>query len=417
MKKPVGRRLLEELRKALGQFPAVVIVGARQTGKSTLARAVEEGGRRYFTFDDLSVLSAAQRDPSGFVRGLEGPATLDEVQRVPGLLLAVKKEIDRDRAPGRFLLTGSATLGPFDRTGETLAGRAAVLRLRPLTGSELDGNPEWNPLEALLKARDRDEILSAFVRKKAPALHREALLRGGFPEPALGLGPGERSSWFEQYRRTYVERDVPRLVAIAEVPAFTAFVALVAEETAHVLNLSSVAREIGISVDTCRRWIGVLQATFLVDALPAFARSARSRLARSPKLHWTDTGLCAHLAGVRDVGELERRNLAGALTESLVFSHLASFAEGLTGSCRLYHYRTYGGAEADMVLEGRGRWVPVEVKAGATVSKGDAKGLEAFLDEHPQKAPFGILLYNGDEAIPLSRRAAAIPLGAFLAGR
>jgi predicted AAA+ superfamily ATPase len=168
MIRPLGRTLAEEIRRALARFPAVLLAGARQTGKSTLVRAAGGDARGYFTFDDLSVLSAARRDPSGFVQALEGPATLDEVQRVPDLLLAVKNAIERDRTPGRFLLTGSATLLPFDRAGETLAGRAAVLRLRPLTESELAGKPEWNPVDVLLGARGPGGVVAAEERRGPP---------------------------------------------------------------------------------------------------------------------------------------------------------------------------------------------------------------------------------------------------------
>jgi len=392
-----------------------VLTGPRQAGKTTLARLVGNRQRNYATLDDLSMRTAASRDPEGFVRGLDRPVTLDEVQRVPELVLAVKKEVDRNRTPGGFLLTGSASVGVTDGTLESLAGRAAVYRLHPFTESELGGRPGWNPLERLIDARDAREAGSRFRRRKRPPFDEADLLRGGFPEPSHLLDETGRPVWFEQYRRTYVERDVPLLVSVGDVSSFTEFVVLCAEETSRTFNMSRAASSIGRSVDTIRRWLGVMQATFLIDLLPAYGRSARKRLARSPKLHWTDTGLASHLVGARSVRDLRDRNLLGPLLETRVFGHLASYAEGMPLPVRIQHYRRHGGEEVDFIVDLAGRRVPIELKAGATIAGSDLKGLNGFLDSlRPPR--LGILLYGGEEVMNLSESIVALPLRVFLGG-
>ena len=410
---PVLSRLLEApLRRCLDQFPAVVLEGARQVGKSTLARNLPHA---YVSLDDVQSLAEARRDPDRFVRGLSVPVTIDEAQRVPDLMLAVKAAIDRDRRPGSFLLTGSANLSFLRKARESLAGRAALLRVFPMTASELAGDAAWNPLERLDACREAGEVLAAFRQGREFRIG-EGVLAGGFPEPAHALPPAKRPGWFEAYRTLYVSRDVPELVRVEQMGDFLRLASLCAASTAQLVNLSRMARDVAVSVDTVRRWLNVLEATYLVERLQPYWRNTRSRLVRTPKLHVGDSGMAAHLLGVRDWADAGTRGVDGFLLETWVHQQLKAFAESPERQTGLYFFRSHGGPEVDLVMERGGRLIPVEVKRAATLRREDAAGLRAFLDLAGKDAPFGILLHGGGEAVSLGDRIVALPLRAFLAG-
>jgi predicted AAA+ superfamily ATPase len=403
-------RLLEgALRRALREFPAVVVVGLRQCGKTTLVRRVDRA-RRYVTLDDLSALAAAHEDPQGFIRGLPAPVTIDEIQKAPELLAVIKQEIDRVRRPGRFLLTGSAQIEGRRAVRETLAGRAALLRLRPMTWGEADGRAAENPARKLAGCRSVRDVVARFGR--GPALDPARILAGGLPEPMLGRSGAARRRWFAEYRRTYVERDVPSLLRLEEVPAFVRFISLAASRTAQTTNFAALSHDAGVSADTGLRWFGVLELSFLVDPLPPYFRNIGKRLVKSPKLHFGDTGLAASLAGVDAWSEARRHRLDGALLETLVAQHLLAYAQASGAGLRVYHYRTHAGGEVDLVLEHGARLVPIEVKLTATPRPSDARGLASFIRDHD--APFGIVLHAGEDSFPLSRTVAGMPLTRFL---
>jgi hypothetical protein len=322
--------------------------------------------------------------------------------------------VDRNRKPGQFLLTGSAKIEMRRGVRETLAGRASLLRLRPMTWAEVEGRVDWNPVDLLFRCRSVADAVRRF-HGGAP-FEAERILAGGLPEPCLTRKGAARSRWFEQYRMAYMERDVPPLLRVEEVPAFLRFLSLAAARTSQVANFASLARECGVSADTGLRWFGILEATFLTDQVPPYWRNIGKRLLKSPKLHFGDAGLAAHLMGVRSWAEAVRLNLSGALLETLSAQHLMAFAETATRPTQIFHYRTHAGAEVDLVLVRGARLLPVEVKLSATVRPGDVSGLRAFLGDFPSEAPFGTVLYAGAEAVPLGRNVVALPLRTFLAG-
>jgi predicted AAA+ superfamily ATPase len=409
------RILASRLRIALREFPAVCIVGPRQVGKTTLA-LLSGKDRAYVTLDDLGALQAAQEDPEGFVGNLPRPVTLDEIQRAPELLLPIKREIDRTRKPGAFLITGSSRIQARRGMQETLAGRAALLRLRPMTWAEASGNDRWNPVDALWSCRSSREVIDRFGQNPAPALDPRRILAGGFPIPLLRKKGASRARWFAEYRATYIQQDVPPLLKVEEVPPFVRFVSMTAAQTAQTTNHAALARDTGISTDTALRWFGLLETTFLVDPIPSYQRNRRKRLVKSPKVHFGDAGLAAYLAGVRNHREASRVNIAGALLETLVAQHLLAFCESARKETSLLHYRSHGGAEVDFVLEQGNRTIPIEVKMGATARPSDTRGIQSFLKEPLHTAPFGLLLYGGTDTVPLTRSVVALPLSRFLEG-
>ena len=410
------RTLEVVLSRSLAEFPVTTLVGLRYAGKTTLAgRSAPD--RAYVTFDDLGALDAARRDPEGFLKGLSRPVTIDEAQRVPELLLPIKREVDRNPRPGQFLLTGSARIELRRGVAETLAGRAAILRLRPMTWAEAAGKASWNPLDLLFGCRSVSEASGRFAAGSGTPLEGARVLAGGLPFPLLRRRGEARARWFEQYRATYMEKDVPPLVHLEEVSAFVRFLSLAAARTAQTTNFAALAHESGISADTGLRWLGVLEATYLADLVPPWWRNIGKRLVKSPKLHFGDAGLAGHLLGIRRWEDAVRGNLGGALLETLVAQHLLVFADcSKRSSTSIFHYRTHAGAEVDFVAVRGSRLLPIEVKATSSVRGSDLGGLRSFLDDFGAEAPFGVCLTGGTEVQPAGHGILAIPLVKFLEG-
>ncbi|HKB16287.1 MAG TPA: ATP-binding protein [Planctomycetota bacterium] len=412
--KPLPRLLGRRAREALRRFPVVVITGARQTGKTTLVTLSPlSAGRDFRTFDDLDLLERARRQPDALLE--EAPRlTLDEVQRVPELLLAIKRAVDRRRSPGRFLLTGSANLLMMRRVSESLAGRAVYLDLWPMTEAEKEGRPEAARWSALLAARNASVAREALGPGGPLADWAGRTLAGGYPEVALDRDPSARADWFDGYVRTYLERDLQDVASISALADFRRLMRLAALRIGAVLNQADLARDADLSHPTAHRYLNLLETSFQVVRVPAFARSRTKRLVKSPKLYWGDTGLAAHLAGMATPGQLESSPLAGPLFENLVLAQLLAWRETASPRPEIGFWRTVPGEEVDFVVERGSRLLPIEVKLGSRVSLSDARGLEAFLEEHPGDAPFGMLLYNGAESAFLTRRVLAAPLRSVL---
>ncbi len=405
------RVLQSVLERCLEQFPVVVLSGARQTGKSTLVQHLPSAAsRRYLTLDDLDQLALAKADPQGFLARAGSPLALDEVQRVPDLLLAVKASVDRDRHPGRFLLTGSANLLLMARVSESLAGRTAYLELGPMTECEKAGRGPpafWN----LLFETDGPEDL--LRRLPPPPDHPSwprAVLEGGLPPAAWTASGEERARFFDGYVRTYLERDLRQLSAVGDLVDFRRLMKAAALRIGQVLNQANLARDAALAHTTAHGYLNLLETSYQILRLPAFVRSRTKRLVKSPKLYWTDPGLGAFLAGIHDEEALAGSPLAGALLENLVLTQFSPWRETQAPRPELFHWRTVPGLEVDLVLSWKGRLVPVEIKAGARTGPGDLKGLEGFLAEYGRAAPLGVLLCGVREACHLSDRIVALPI-------
>ena len=410
---PLPRAVSGSLDAMMRVMPAVVVAGARQTGKSTLARAVGQsvgaaragqptsGARRYLSLDDLDVLDLARRDPDALVRGSQ-PVTLDEVQREPNLLSAVKREIDRERRPGRFLLTGSANLLLMRRVSESLAGRASYLTLWPMTRREQLGLGRGGIWESLLKTPDQDWLDVVTAHPGAPEDWRSLARRGGFPVPAVHLStPAERTIWFDGYVRTYLERDLQALSSIAALPDFRRLMRAAALRLGALLNQTRLGRDIGLRQPTAHRYLNLLETSYLLVRIPAYSVNRTKRLMKAPKLYWGDTGLAMHLSQ-----EDEPR---GAHLENLVLQDLLTWRDSRPVRADVLHWRTTNGEEVDFVIEAEGSVLPIEVKATRRPRLRDAANLRAFRAEYGNTARAGLLLHGGDSLEWLAPEVLAAP--------
>jgi uncharacterized protein len=379
----VGTALSERLRV----MPAVVVTGARQTGKSTLAEQLVPGTRRYATLDDLDVLDAAQRDPEVLVGG-PGPVTLDEVQRAPELLRAVKRAIDRDRKSGRFLLTGSANLLLMRQVSESLAGRASYLTLWPMTRREQRGLGRcglWDELHNTPEAEWREMLAG---EKDGAEDWRMLARRGGFPTPALDLATAaDRRIWFDGYVRTYLERDLQDLASIGTLPDFRRLMRAACLRMGQLVNQTELGRDVALPQPTVHRWLNLLETSYLLVRLPAYAVNRTKRLIKTPKIYWGDAGLAMHLA--------EAEEPDGAHLENLVLHDLLAWRDARVERAELGYWRTSIGEEVDFVIEAGGKLLPIEVKSTTRPRLADATHLRTFRTEYGKKARAGLLLHTG----------------------
>ena len=382
------RFVLHSLRDRLRVMPAVVVTGARQTGKSTLVRQLAPADRRYRSLDDLDVIDAARRDPDALVGG-DRPVTLDEVQRAPELLHAVKRAIDRRRRPGRFVLTGSANLLLMHRVSESLAGRASYLTLWPMTRREQRGLGRCGVWEALIEARDGDWLDLLAAAPDEPEDWRALARRGGFPVPAVHLrAASERAVWFDGYVRTYLERDLQALSSIAALPDFRRLMQAAALRLGQLVNQTDLGRDVGLPQPTVRRYLNLLETSHLLAPVPAYAVNRTKRLIKSPKLYWADPGVALHLAGGAEPGVPH--------LENVVLQDLVAWRDARLDSADVFHWRTTIGEEVDFVIETGGRLLPIEIKSGGRLRLDDAAPLRAFRAEYGRAVRAGLLLHGGD---------------------
>jgi hypothetical protein len=385
--KILPRLVAQSLGERLRVMPAVVVTGARQTGKSTLVQDLTPGGRRYFSLDDLDVMDAARRDPEALVGGVR-PVTLDEVQREPNLLLAVKRAIDRRRTPGQFLLTGSANLLLMGRVSESLAGRASYLALWPMTRREQLGFGRCGLWDELLDTHDDDWLDLLSARPDEPEDWRAVARRGGFPTPAVHLRKAEdRAVWFDGYVRTYLERDLQDLSSIASLPDFRRVMQAACLRLGQLVNQTELGRDVALPQPTVHRYLNLLETSYLLVRLPAYAVNRTKRLIKSPKLYWGDTGVALHLAGGAEPG--------GAHFENLVLHDLLAWRDARLDHADVSYWRTTIGEEVDLVIDAGGRLLPIEVKATGRPRLADAAHLRTFRAEYGKKARAGLLLHTG----------------------
>lgn len=393
----VTRSLLDRLRV----MPAVVVTGARQTGKSTLVQDLVPGGRSYFSLDDLDVVDAARRDPEALVGG-SGPVTLDEVQREPDLLHAVKRAIDKDRKPGRFLLTGSANLLLMRKVSESLAGRASYLTLWPMTRREQRGLGRCGLWDDLLATRDQNWLDLLAAQPDEPEDWRALARRGGFPTPAVHLTKAaDRAVWFDGYVRTYLERDLQELSAVAALPDFRRLMRAACFRLGQLLNQTELGRDVALPQPTVHRYLNLLETSYVLVRLPAYAVNRTKRLIKSPKLYWGDTGVALHLAEGADPN--------GAHLENLVLQDLLAWRDARLEQAELFYWRTTIGEEVDFVIEAGGRLLPIEVKASGRPRLGDARHLRTFRAEYGRKARAALLLHTGKTLEWIAPDVLAVP--------
>jgi len=394
------------LKESLADTPVVLIHGPRQCGKTTLAQHLgAKAGYAYKSFDDEVTLAAARSDPIGFVADLPAKCILDEVQRAPGIFSSLKMAVDANRAPGRFLLTGSANVLLVPALSDSLAGRMGIQRLYPLAQSEMAGHPP-HFLDTLFGGR--------FSARKRPRLGRELAGRiadGGYPA-ALGRGAARRrAAWYRDYVETMVQRDVRDLARIASLDTLPRLLKLAAGQTARLINISDLGAPLQLSRPTIRDYVTLLQGVFLLEELPPWHSNRLSRLIKTPKLHVGDTGIASAVLN-RDAAALwEDRALLGQMLETFVYQELRRQASWQEDEFRFHHFRDRDGFEVDLVLERPGgELAGVEVKAGATVTAADFRGLQKLKDGTGKHFRAGIVLYDGEVAASFGEGLYAVPL-------
>jgi hypothetical protein len=390
---------------ALDAMPVVAITGMRQTGKSTfLQRQPEFRDRRYVTLDDFSQLAAARENPDAFVAG-ESPLTIDEAQRCPELLVAIKRAVDRDRVPGRFIISGSANFLLMKNVSESLAGRSAWFSMHPFTRRELTAGTSEPPF---LK-RFFDEPSSAGWKEVSP-VPLDEVTRGGMPPVVLG-GLKDRSLWFKGYEHTYLDRDIRDLARIGDIIPFRGLLRLAALRSSGILRVSELGRDARLRTATVASYLSVMEVSCVLYRIPPYLNNPAARLIKSPKFYLGDTGLACHLAGIEEM--TEDHPLRGAMLESYVAQNLAGILQSAWPRAEIYFWNIQGRHEVDFVIEAGNRCVAVEVKAGARWEKADLAGLKAFVAATPPCVA-GILAYNGSTPVSLGGKLWAIPIGLLL---
>lgn len=400
------RHIQPRLLEALADSPVVLVHGPRQCGKSTLARVVgDAAGYSYITFDDDVLRAAATADPVGFTSDLGGRVVLDEVQRVPGLFTSIKAAVDRDRAPGRFILTGSANVLLLPDLADSLAGRMEILRLHPLAQAELAGN-----LPGFLDALFHGGFKAASHQRLGKEL-AERIVAGGYPAALTRSSSRRRTIWYRDYIETLIQRDARHLARISSMDALPRLLALAAGQTARLLNVAELSAPFQLSRPTIREYVTLLSRLFLLEELPPWHSNRLSRLIKTPKLHLGDTGVACALLGLNAETLVNDRTLLGQLLESFVFQELRRQASWHEEPVTFYHFRDKDGVEVDMVLEGDGqRLAGIEVKASATVTPADFKGLRKLKEAVAERFAAGVVLYDGESTVSFGDRLFAVPI-------
>ena len=406
------RRLRPRLDEALADTPVVLLIGPRQAGKTTLVQQFAgQAGRRYLTLDDGGTLLSAREDPVGLVRSLDG-AVIDEVQRVPGLLLAIKQAVDRDRRPGRFLLTGSANVMTLPAVSDSLAGRMETLALLPLAGCEIHGG----------KGAWLDGLFGGTPPRAPPAARRkvvgEPLARivmcGGYPEAVLRTSPRRRAAWARQYVDALIQRDVREIAAIEKLDHLPRLLRALAQMAGQLCNFAQLAGQVGLDSKTAGKYLAVFEQMFLLRRVAPWSTNRLARVVKTPKIQFLDSGLLCSLLGLTEGSLVQERNRFGPVVESYVFGEMLKLASWAEGEYEIFTYRDRDQVEVDFVVEDRsGRVVGVEVKAAASVSRDDFTSLRKLATLAGRKFVAGLVLYDGLETLPVGEGLWAVPLSSL----
>lgn len=397
------------LKEALLDTPVVLIHGSRQCGKTTLAKAVgEQLGYHYISFDDDNQLQAAKADPVGFTQSLPENVILDEIQRIPELFTSIKKSVDQNRKAGRFILTGSANVLLLPKLADSLAGRMEVIHLRPLARCEIAG----------VKPSLISQIFSADFGPAAnssnyPCLSEslaDIICQGGYPAAIARNTAKRRFAWYRDYITAIIQRDVQDIASIKNLEVLPKLLALAASQTARLFNAADMASSFSISRPTIREYLALLEQVFLIEQLQPWHSNRLSRLVKTPKMHLVDTGLASALLGVNSPTLWQDKALLGQLLETFIYQELRKHADWHGGSVNFYHFRNKDKVEVDIVLEQGRQIAGVEVKASATITTRDFKGLNKLQGACGNQFAAGVVFYDGQDILPFGPKLYALPI-------
>ncbi|HEV3157578.1 MAG TPA: ATP-binding protein [Candidatus Baltobacteraceae bacterium] len=405
----IPRQLTPLVQQALRRSRVVALCGARQVGKSTLARGLSNS---YQTLDDLGVLDLARSDPTTFVRSLPPGAVIDEIQLVPDLLRVIKRVVDEDPTPGRYLITGSANLLTLPKISESLAGRMEIFELQTLAESEIEQRKE-NFVDQLFASNTTWYTTSPVTELSTEDILNR-LSRGGYPEVLTRNDEPGRTAWFSAYLQAMMQRDIREIANITDIAAMHRILRMIASSSSRQVNLATLASTVEIPKTSLQRYLAILEQTFLIHHLPAWAGDATRRLSKAPKLFINDVGLATHQLGADTQRLVSDRNLLGTLVETFVVNEIRKQASWSITQPNLFFYRSHDGTEVDLLLEARsGERVLVEVKASATISANDVHSLRRLANDPTMQIRRGVLLYTGSSVIPAGENIHALPLSSL----
>jgi uncharacterized protein len=400
----IPRLAARRVTQALADTPVVMISGPRQSGKTTLVRSFTGPKRAYYTLDDETLLAGVRRDPAGFLRGIDG-AVIDEVQRAPELLRAIKQSVDEDRRPGRFLLTGSANILALPRASESLAGRMETVNLLPLSQLEIHGG----------RATFLSKAFAGGLPKLPPLRSNDDLvnivLSGGYPEMRRRKTFARRQAWAREYLKSLLQRDVREIADIEKLDGMSRLFRMLAHHSGGLVNFAEASGRIGLDEKTARKYLLVFEHLYVLRRVEPWLRNRLNRLVKTPKLHFLDSGLLSTTLGVTAARIANDRTILGPLLEAFVFSEFLKQTQWFDEDCALYHFRDRDQNEVDIVAEtSAGAVIGIEVKGTATVSPVDFKGLRKLAEACGKQFKLGVVLYDGNHTVPFGERMFAAPV-------
>ncbi|MCX6646008.1 MAG: ATP-binding protein [bacterium] len=403
-KEYITRSIEKTLIKAASQFPAVMLTGPRQSGKTTTLKKVFADTHNYVSFDKPNVSDAARNDPEEFLRLNPPPVIFDEIQHAPDLFGYIKYIIDSNRdACGQFILTGSQNLLLMEKITESLAGRVAVLRLLPLSNREISGNPgsgfPWD---------DRNSVRAG---NKPERKHLWGnIIRGGYP--ALVTDPQKDTDlWHSSYVQTYLERDVRAIKQIGDLDLYQSFIQMLAAQSGNILNMSRLASDLGISVHTVKSWISVLTATYQVILLRPYFENFGKRLVKNPKVYFTDTGTLCYLTGIKTPEQAAQGPMTGAIFETTVITEVIKTYLHRGEEPSIYFWRTAKGSEVDLLIQSGEKIIPIEISSNATPRLEKVKEIKKLMRDFGDRISPGYLIHPGDIKLPMGDGIVALPFG------